>query len=100
MRAVRSIVKDLFTILVLVLLPAHLARLVNRAVVYVRVLTRGTYLCDSPMLRAAGANAVFSSEGEIALWMTEFPMRRTGATDERIDRERDRIWTEPFQTQR
>ena len=46
---------------------------------------------ETVKLREAGANAVFSSEGEIALSMTEFVMRQIGATDEQIDRERDRV---------
>ena len=65
----------------------------------IRILTRATYLRDSPKLREAGANAVFSSEGEIALSMTEFLMRQIGATDEQIERERDRVRTELFQSQ-
>jgi CPA2 family monovalent cation:H+ antiporter-2 len=31
--------------------------------------------------------------------MTEFVMRQIGATDEQIDRERDRVRTELFQSQ-
>jgi voltage-gated potassium channel Kch len=42
----------------------------------IRILTRATYLRETGKLREAGANAVFSSEGEIALSMTEFVMRR------------------------
>ncbi|HEY5769039.1 MAG TPA: cation:proton antiporter [Terrimicrobium sp.] len=64
----------------------------------IRILTRATYLRDSPRLREAGADAVFSSEGEIALAMTEFLMRQIGATDEQIDRERNRVRTELFQS--
>ena len=47
-------------------------------------------------LREAGANAVFTSEGEIALSMTAFLMRQLGATDEQVDRERRRVRTELF----
>ena len=42
----------------------------------IRVLTRATYLKESQKLREAGANAVFSSEGEVALAMTAFLMRQ------------------------
>jgi monovalent cation:H+ antiporter-2, CPA2 family len=42
---------------------------------------------------------VFSSEGEIALSMTEFVIRQIGATDEQNDRERDRVRTELFSSQ-
>jgi monovalent cation:H+ antiporter-2, CPA2 family len=62
----------------------------------IRVLSRSTYLRESEKLREAGANAVFSSEGEVALAMTAFLMRRLGATDEQVDRERDRVRAELF----
>jgi CPA2 family monovalent cation:H+ antiporter-2 len=62
----------------------------------IRVLTRATYLKESQKLREAGANAVFSSEGEVALAMTAFLMRQLGATDEQIDRERERVRAELF----
>lgn len=65
----------------------------------IRILTRTTYLREASKLREAGANAVFSSEGEVALAMTEFVMRQIGATDEQIDRERDRVRTELFESQ-
>ena len=62
----------------------------------IRVLTRVTYLKESQKLREAGANAVFSSEGEVALAMTAFLMRQLGATDEQIDHERERVRAEFF----
>jgi CPA2 family monovalent cation:H+ antiporter-2 len=62
----------------------------------VRILTRATYLAQSAALREAGADAVFSSEGEIALSMADFLMERLGATDEQIDRERDRVRKDLF----
>ncbi|HEY6675956.1 MAG TPA: cation:proton antiporter [Terrimicrobium sp.] len=62
----------------------------------IRVLTRATYLKESQKLREAGANAVFSSEGEVALAMTAFLMRQLGATDEQIDHERERVRAEFF----
>ena len=65
----------------------------------IRVLTRSTYLRELQKLRDAGADAVFSSEGEVALAMTAFLMRQLGATDEQIDRERDRVHAELFSTQ-
>jgi CPA2 family monovalent cation:H+ antiporter-2 len=65
----------------------------------IRILTRATYLRETGKLREAGANAVFSSEGEIALSMTEFVMRQIGATDEQIDQERERVRTALFQSQ-
>ncbi len=62
----------------------------------IRILTRTAYLRECEKLQAAGASAVFSSEGEIALSMTAFLMQQLGATDEQIDRERDRVRTELF----
>jgi CPA2 family monovalent cation:H+ antiporter-2 len=57
----------------------------------IRIVTRATYLRESDALEQAGANAVFSSEGEIALSMTEYLMRQLGATAESIERERERV---------
>jgi K+:H+ antiporter len=66
----------------------------------VRILTRATYLAQSAALREAGADAVFSSEGEIALSMADFLMERLGATDEQIDRERDRVRKDLFEREK
>jgi CPA2 family monovalent cation:H+ antiporter-2 len=62
----------------------------------IRVFARAAYLRETPALRRAGADAVFSGEGEVALAVTEFLMRQLGATAEQIDRETDRIRTELF----
>jgi CPA2 family monovalent cation:H+ antiporter-2 len=62
----------------------------------VRILTRATYLAESGPLRKAGADAVFSSEGEIALSMVDFLLEQLGATDEQVDRERDRVRKDLF----
>lgn len=78
-------------------LPAHdivqAARDLNPKI---RIATRSTYLQEVKGLKALGANEVFSSEGEIALAMTAFVMKQLGATDEHIDRERDRVRDELF----
>ena len=58
------------------------------------IIVRTTYLRDVKALRRAGADAVFSGEGEIALNMTEHMLRKLGATDEQIDRERGRVRAE------
>ena len=58
------------------------------------VFARGAYLRDVPTLRHAGAEQVFSGEGEVALAMTEAVLRRLGATPEQIDRERARVHEE------
>ena len=58
------------------------------------VFARGAYLRDVTTLRDAGAEQVFSGEGEVALAMTEAVLRRLGATPEQIDRERARVHEE------
>jgi CPA2 family monovalent cation:H+ antiporter-2 len=58
------------------------------------VIVRGAYLRDVPALRRAGAEEVFSGEGEVALAMTEAVLRRLGATPEQMDRERERVHKE------
>jgi CPA2 family monovalent cation:H+ antiporter-2 len=60
----------------------------------VHVFARGAYLRDASALRAAGAEEIFSGEGEVALAMTEAVLRRLGATAEQIDRERARVHEE------
>jgi CPA2 family monovalent cation:H+ antiporter-2 len=60
----------------------------------VHVLARTAYLREVAALRAAGADDVFSGEGEVALAMTEAILRRLGATPEQIDRERARVHRE------
>ncbi|MGH7342281.1 MAG: NAD-binding protein, partial [Candidatus Rokuibacteriota bacterium] len=62
----------------------------------VHVFARGSSLRDVPALRGAGAEQVFSGEGEVALAMTEAVLRRLGATPEQIDRERARLHGELF----
>jgi CPA2 family monovalent cation:H+ antiporter-2 len=64
------------------------ARELNPAI---RVLARTAYVRDIADLRSAGADAVFSGEGEVALAMTESVLTRLGATPEQIDRERRRV---------
>jgi CPA2 family monovalent cation:H+ antiporter-2 len=60
------------------------------------IFVRGAYLRDVPKLRDAGAEHVFSGEGEVALAMTEAVLRRLGATPDQIDRERERLHGELF----
>jgi CPA2 family monovalent cation:H+ antiporter-2 len=54
----------------------------------VRVVARCAYMRDRASLRQAGADEVFSGEGEIALGMTESVLTALGASAEQIDRER------------
>jgi len=55
------------------------------------VVARSTYLSEVAALKSAGADVVFSGEGEIALAMAEFTLHRLGATRDQIDRERERV---------
>ena len=71
----------------------HSAREINPRV---HTFVRSVYLRDVPPLQAAGAEKVFSGEGEVALAMTEAVLRRLGATAEQVDRERDRVRAELF----
>jgi CPA2 family monovalent cation:H+ antiporter-2 len=62
----------------------------------VRVVVRCTYLREQAALREAGADEVFSGEGEVALALTESVLRGLGATAEQIDRERGRVRDDLF----
>ena len=62
----------------------------------IRVLARTSYLRDLADMRRAGADTVFSGEGEVALAFVEALMSRLGATAEQIDRERARAHQELF----
>ena len=54
----------------------------------IHVLARTSYLRDLPELKHAGADEVFTGEGEVALSMMETILDNLGATAEQIDRER------------
>lgn len=60
----------------------------------VRVLVRAAYLRDAMELQRAGADLVFTGEGEVALALTEAILRQLGATPDQMDRERARIHDE------
>ncbi len=62
----------------------------------IRVLARASYLRDLPNLKHAGADTVFTGEGEVALAFIEEMLSRLGATPEQIDRERARAHQELF----
>ena len=62
----------------------------------IQVLARAAYLRDLPELRRAGADRIFTGEGEVALGLVETILQRLGATAEQIDRERDRAHRELF----
>jgi CPA2 family monovalent cation:H+ antiporter-2 len=65
----------------------------------IRVLARGSYLRDLPSLRSAGADTVYTGEGEVALAFVEDLLLRLGATAEQIDRERVRAHDELFKSE-
>ncbi|MDG3002701.1 cation:proton antiporter [Paludisphaera mucosa] len=69
----------------------RLAREINPDVF---ILARTTYLREVCEMRGAGADSVFSGEGEVALAMTESLLNRLGATPDQIDRERARVHAE------
>ena len=71
----------------------RLARELNPRIL---IFARSAYLREIADLRRAGADLVFSGEGEVALSMTESLLRQLGATPEQIDRERERIRSELF----
>ena len=62
----------------------------------IRVLGRASYLRDLPALKQAGANSIYTGEGEVALAFVEDLLSRLGATAEQIDRERARAHDELF----
>jgi CPA2 family monovalent cation:H+ antiporter-2 len=69
------------------------ARELNPAV---RVLARTSHLRQLDALRRAGAETVFSGEGEVALALTEAILGGLGATRDQIDRERARLHSDLF----
>ena len=71
----------------------RLARELNPAI---RILARLAYVREIADLHQAGAERVFSCEGEVALALTEAILRTLGATPEQIDRERDRVHADLF----
>ena len=60
----------------------------------IQTLVRTTNLREASALRSAGANVVFSGEGEVALAFTEAILENLGATPEQIQRERARVHAE------
>jgi CPA2 family monovalent cation:H+ antiporter-2 len=75
---------------------AEIIRLARQLNPEIRIIARTAYLREAAALNRAGAHAVFSGEGEVALTLTEFMLRELGATAEQIDRERVRIREELF----
>ncbi len=61
------------------------------------VVSRADYLGQTESLRSAGADEVFSGEGEVAMAITGAILRRLGATPAQLDEERTRIRAELFE---
>ena len=62
----------------------------------IHILARTRYLAEIPAVRRAGADRVFSGEGEVALAMTESVLADLGATPEQMDRERAQVHDDLF----
>ena len=71
--------------------PQEIIRMAREMNQDIRVLVRSGYVRERAALLAAGADMVFSGEGEVALAMTESVLQSLGATPEQIDRERERL---------
>lgn len=65
-------------------------------ILLMQVLARAAYLRDLADMQKAGADRVFTGEGEVALGLIETILERLGATAEQIDRERSRAHRELF----
>jgi CPA2 family monovalent cation:H+ antiporter-2 len=57
----------------------------------IQVVARADYLRETESLRRAGANEVFSGEGEVALAIADSILRRLGATPDQLDEAREQI---------
>lgn len=75
---------------------AELIRVARSINPQIRVLARAAYLRDLAAMQSAGADHVFTGEGEVALSLIETILDRLGATAEQIDRERERVHRELF----
>jgi CPA2 family monovalent cation:H+ antiporter-2 len=75
---------------------AEIARVARQMNPDVQVLARSHYLKDSAAMRSAGADEVFTGEGEVALAMTEYILEQLGSTPEQMDMERRRVRKEVF----
>ena len=62
----------------------------------IRVFARAVYVNEIAALKSAGADVVFSGEGEVALAFTVAVLGDLGATHDQIDRERERVRRDLF----
>jgi K+:H+ antiporter len=79
---------------------AEIIRIARNMNPNIRAVARSYYLKETALMRDAGADQVFSGEGEVALAMTEYILAQLGATPEQMDRERQRVREEVFQISR
>jgi CPA2 family monovalent cation:H+ antiporter-2 len=70
---------------------AEVIRIARELNPMVHILARTSQLRDRTALQKAGADSVYSGEGELAFALAEDILNRLGATPERIARERDRV---------
>jgi CPA2 family monovalent cation:H+ antiporter-2 len=73
----------------------RIARDMNRAI---HVVARADFLGETELLKKAGADEVFSGEGEVALAVAGSILRELGATPEQLDEARERIRQTLLQT--
>ena len=62
----------------------------------IHIVARADYLGQSQSLFDAGANEVFSGEGEVVMALTDSILRKLGATPEQLEEERERIRKDLF----
>jgi monovalent cation:H+ antiporter-2, CPA2 family len=70
---------------------AEIIRLARELNPDIRILARTAYLRERPALQAAGADLIFSGEGEVALAMNEAVLRDMGATTKSVNKMRRRL---------
>jgi CPA2 family monovalent cation:H+ antiporter-2 len=70
---------------------AEVTRIARRLNPKIRVLARVGYVSELRTVKRAGADMVFSGEGEVALALSTAVLQELGASPEQIDRERARV---------
>jgi CPA2 family monovalent cation:H+ antiporter-2 len=64
----------------------------------IRILARANYLREVPAARKAGADVVVAAEVEVAMAMTEHLLAELGVTRDQLDRARDRVRSELWES--
>jgi CPA2 family monovalent cation:H+ antiporter-2 len=78
---------------------AEVIRLARQMNPKIRVLARVGYVAELKAIKQAGADVIFSGEGEVSLALTTAVLRQLGAGGEQIDRERERVRKELVELQ-